>query len=122
MNWLDTLLGRKEPVSLSVTFPAPKPKNFCEFCGEPMVDGYMVAGRQFDPETGSPVLKVRRNRICMTLHRKDIPTPEYEDGELIDHPMSKHSGFSFWHPGGWFGYSDPYDYIPDCEPRKKAAK
>ena len=123
MSLLDRILGREPKVEYhlsvnnSVTAAPPKPHNFCSKCGEPMVEGYMVYGRSFDRVTGQPTLKVLRRRLCLTLHKQEVePTDDEHQStqeDLDGYPTMSGIGWG-WSIG--MGH-DPYDYIPDCEPR-----
>lgn len=129
MNLLDRILGRRVENNYTLTVespaPPPKPHNFCAHCGEPMVDGYMVYGRTFDRATGQPTLKVLRRRLCLTLHKQSVnPTERDDDGAALQHnPQEDHDGFPLYGTSFYWGLGmglDPYDYIPDCEPKVPA--
>lgn len=121
---LDRILGREATFSPSINvavdngYASPKPPHdYCGKCGEPMVVGWVVTGRGFDRQTGQPIQHVRRNRMCLTLHRKDFPYGEV----LSSDPEWDHDGLP-WSPWGDYFIGDE-DTVPDCEPRKtKAAK
>lgn len=130
MTWLDRLLGRQPQNNYHLTVTAPatpaKPHNFCSHCGEPMVEGYLIYGRAFDQETGQPNLKVLRRRLCLSLHKQEVNATERDDttGEDKHNPQEDHDGFPIYGLGFYWGMGmgiDPYDYIPDCEPRKASA-
>lgn len=114
MSLLDRILGRTPVENRPTIVEIQKPHNFCAYCGEPMVNGWMSTGRGFDRETGSPVLHVRRTRLCLSLHKQDYPWGD----EDTQRAQGAHDGFpvTFW--GGFHGESD---VVPDCEPRKEAA-
>lgn len=127
MTWLDRILGREPKVEYHlsvnnsvVAAEQPKPHNYCSKCGQPMVEGYLVYGHSFDRVSGQPTLKVLRRRLCLTLHKQELePTDDEHPSKQADHDGYPVNSI------GW-GFSigmglDPYEYIPDCEPRKKAA-
>lgn len=99
--------------------PKPKPHEFCSYCGQPMVNGYLVESEGFDQETGAPTLNVYKKRLCTTQHSKtEKAADDKHDGAYVWPPTDADYGIFGW--GYQRGY--PISVIPrPCPPPRKAA-